>query len=74
MCVLEHSSQAINQASPTEHAEWCAPSDSKHTSAHALAFCDYFSLLKFPLMFIFNAFLFDEKLVDEGAGVICPRP
>lgn len=44
-----------------------------HFSAR-LAFCYYFSLLKFPLMFIFNAFLFDEKLVGEGAGVICPRP
>lgn len=38
------------------------------------AFCYYFSLLTLPLIFILNAFLFDENAVQGGGGVICPSP
>lgn len=44
------------------------------TLGHLLAFCCYFSLVKSPLMFIFNAFLFDENTVEEGDDMICPNP
>lgn len=39
-----------------------------------LAFCYYFSLLKLPLLFIFKAFLFDDKIVEKEGGVMCRRP
>lgn len=39
-----------------------------------VAFCYYFSLLTLPLMFILNAFLFDENAVQGGGGVICTSP
>lgn len=37
-----------------------------------LAFYYHLSLRKLPFMFIFNALLFEENIVEEGRGMVSP--